>query len=160
MAHNTLKVVAPSIYPLEGRQPDSFAAEIRISALIRLRARCAVLRGPGRKKRQGAFMNRMPAVGGGHRIRGATGRWSIRAASFLRQVFLRQVFCVGQVFFVRGVFVHQVFSLVSDCFETLRGVAADFVSVPSAFCTRQAAPAAITIPIQAKGERRASRFNY
>ena len=155
MAHNTLKVVSPSIYPLEGRQPDSFAAEIRIGALIRLRTRCAVLRGPGRKKRQGAFMNRMPAVGGGYRIRGATGRWSIRAASFVRQVFF-----LRQVFFVRGIFVHQVFSLVSDCFETLRGVAADFVSVPSAFCTRQAAPAAITIPIQAKGERRASRFNY
>jgi hypothetical protein len=41
----------------------------------------------------------------------------------------------------------------------LRGVAADLAFIPSAFCTRPTARAAITISIQARGERRAPRFN-
>jgi hypothetical protein len=56
--------------------------------------------------------------------------------------------------------VRQLFSAVSDCFEPLRGVAADFASIPSAYCNRPTARAAITILIQAKGERRAPRLNY
>lgn len=55
--------------------------------------------------------------------------------------------------------VRQLISAVSDCFESLRGVAADLAFIPSAFCTRPTARAAITISIQARGERRAPRFN-
>ena len=83
-------------------------------------------------------MSRKRAADGRLGVHHAVGRRPIRAASLVRQLF----------------------SAVSDCFEPLRALAADFASIPSACCTRPAARAAITISIQAKGEGRASRFNY
>ena len=88
-------------------------------------------------------MSRLLGIEGRYCTRRATGRWSIGAASFLRQLFVR-----------------RIFSSVGNCFEPLRGVAADFASIPSALHTSSRAFGAITVSIQARGERRASRFNY
>jgi hypothetical protein len=87
---------------------------------------------------KGLFMRRELAVDGGHCIQSAIGRAPTLAAPLVRQLI----------------------SAVSDCFEPLRGVAADFASIPSARCTRPTARAAITISFQAKGEWRVPRFNY
>src|SRR5437899_10454992 len=127
---------------LEGRQPDSFAAEIRNSALIRSRAAAPVLRDRAGISGKGAFMSRLPGVEGRSCTRRAIGRWSIGAASFLRQLLVR-----------------RIFSSIGNCFELLRGVAADFASIASALHTIARAFGAITVFIQARGERRASRFN-
>ena len=83
-------------------------------------------------------MSRTRAADGRLCVHNAVGRRPIRAVSLVRQFF----------------------SAVSDCIEPLRALAADFASIPSACCTRPTVRAAITISIQAKGERRAPRFNY
>ena len=83
-------------------------------------------------------MRRELAVDGGHCIQSAIGRAPTLAVSLVRQLF----------------------SAVSDCFESLRVVAADFASIPSALGISRSARAVITISLQARGERRAPRFNY
>ena len=47
-----------------------------------------------------------------------------------------------------------------DCFAPLHTLVADIAFIPFACCAKPAARAVITISIQARGERRAPRFNY
>jgi hypothetical protein len=151
---------------LEGRQTESFAAEIRTSALIRSGTGCPDPAPAEGEKWQGRFMSWMPGGGGGEGIRSAPGRWLIRAASFVRVYFESGLFS-SRVFFVSRGFVGlqafvvlQAFPAVCGRFEPLRRLAADFSSILSAACAMPIARMAITISIQSRGEWRAKRFNY
>jgi hypothetical protein len=83
-------------------------------------------------------MSRTLSVDCKHRVRDAMGRWSASAASF----------------------VGRAFSAINDRCDPSRLLAAGLASVASAFGFPSAAFAAITISIQARGERRAPRFDH
>jgi hypothetical protein len=82
-------------------------------------------------------MRKELAVDGKHCIRILIGRLSLRAILPVRR------------------FV----SAIRHCVAPLRSLAADLAYIPFAYRARPTARAVITISIQARGERRAPRFN-
>jgi hypothetical protein len=87
---------------------------------------------------KGAFMSRKRTIDDRDCIRMSIGRPPVRTTLLLRRFF----------------------SAIGNCFGPMRRLAADLAFVPFACCTRPAACAVIIISIQARGERRAPRFDY
>lgn len=82
-------------------------------------------------------MSRKLAIDVGHHVPPSIGRPPIRAP----------------------LLVQQFLSALSDCFAPLRGLIAELVAILPVFRGRSTTRAVIMIPIQARGERRAQRFN-